>query len=266
MPDRLTPEARAARDGFLARHGATVVPQGAYTVTARDGNRVIGKRIVLPGQAEPDAAVVPLARLRAGRGRVTVEPAASDEVEKTDKAAAGEALRREARRCLRRLSEPGAFLLIAGGAPQAGIFRDAGARDRPIATLPAAIALGFLHREWIALARRGARSEHYRITAAGRDWIERELGERRRARCRAKAAETAAPAPASAAAADLAPDQRACAREEPAPGTIGGGRRIPTGAELRAWRRQGLAAAAIAHRTGLTKSEVQALLFRRGIA
>ena len=95
---------------------------------------------------------------------------------------AGETVRRAARRFLRRLSEPGAFLIIAEGARKAGIFCAANAYRRPIAMLPAEIAVEFLRQEWIAVASRGEASVRYRITEIGRSFLKRELAEEESAR------------------------------------------------------------------------------------
>ena len=71
----------------------------------------------------------------------------------------GEAeLRREARRYLRRLSEPGAFLLIAQGTDKAGIFCAANDCKRPIAMLAVGVAAEFLRRDWIRAKSRGTAS------------------------------------------------------------------------------------------------------------
>ena len=99
-----------------------------------------------------------------------------------DPAAADEALRRQARRYLRRLSEPGAFLIIARGAAKAGIFCAANGHRRPIAMLPVPVAVEFLRREWIAVGSRGETSVRYRITEIGRSFLKRELAEEQGAR------------------------------------------------------------------------------------
>ena len=89
----------------------------------------------------------------------------------------GESLRRAARRYLRRLSEPGAFMIIAEGAGKAGIFCSANDCRRPIAMLPVPLAVEFLRQDWIRVTSRGAASVRYRITAVGRSYLKRELVE-----------------------------------------------------------------------------------------
>lgn len=90
---------------------------------------------------------------------------------------ADEALRRHARSYLRRLSEPGAVLIVARGAEKAGIFCAANDYRRPITMLPDSIAAEFLRQEWIAAAARGEASVRYRITDIGRSFLRRELAE-----------------------------------------------------------------------------------------
>ncbi len=90
---------------------------------------------------------------------------------------AGEALRRAAKRFLRRLSEPGAFMIIAEGAEKAGIFCAANEHRRPIAMLPVTLAVEFLRQDWIRVTSRGAASVRYRITGMGRSFLKRELAE-----------------------------------------------------------------------------------------
>lgn len=84
-------------------------------------------------------------------------------------------LRRAAKRFLRRLSEPGAFLIIAPGAEKAGIFCSANGHRRPIALLAVAVAVEFLREDWIRVVSRGTASVRYRITDAGRAFLKRAL-------------------------------------------------------------------------------------------
>ncbi|MEM9139690.1 MAG: DUF6456 domain-containing protein [Pseudomonadota bacterium] len=88
-----------------------------------------------------------------------------------------EALRRDAKRYLRRLSEPGAFLLIAHGAERAGIFCSANEHKRPIALLAVGVAAEFLKQDWIKASSRGTATVRYRITDVGRSFLRRALAE-----------------------------------------------------------------------------------------
>ncbi|MEM7189690.1 MAG: DUF6456 domain-containing protein, partial [Pseudomonadota bacterium] len=90
-----------------------------------------------------------------------------------------EELRREAKRYLRRLSEPGAFLLIAHGTERAGVFCAANEFKRPIAVFAMPIAAEFLRQDWIKVATRGTASVRYRITDVGRSFLRRTLSEER---------------------------------------------------------------------------------------
>lgn len=86
-------------------------------------------------------------------------------------------LRREAKRFLRRLSEPGAFLLYAAGANKAGVFCEANGFDRPIAMVPLDTSAEFLRHDWIKVRSKSARVVRYRITDAGRSYLRRTLAE-----------------------------------------------------------------------------------------
>lgn len=86
-------------------------------------------------------------------------------------------VRREAKRYLRRLSEPGAFLLIAQGTDKAGVFCSANDYKRPIAMPAVAVAAEFLRRDWIKARSRGSSSVRYRITDTGRAFLRRALAE-----------------------------------------------------------------------------------------
>ena len=88
-------------------------------------------------------------------------------------------VRREARKFLRRLSEPGAFLLIARGADKAGVFCSANEHNRPIAMFPVRIAAEFLRQDWIKAATQGTSSVRYKITEVGRSFLRRTLSEDR---------------------------------------------------------------------------------------
>ena len=103
-------------------------------------------------------------------------------------------VRREAKKYLRRLSEPGAFLLIARGTEKAGIFCGANEHRRPIATLPVRIAAEFLKQDWIKSAGKGSATVRYQITEVGRSFLRRTLAEEQGARVRSRGmAEAASP-------------------------------------------------------------------------
>lgn len=88
-----------------------------------------------------------------------------------------DSLRSSAKKYLRRLSEPGAFLLIAQGTEKAGIFCASNEHKRPIAMLPVDLAAEFLRQEWIKGITRGSSSMRYRITDVGRSYLKRTLAE-----------------------------------------------------------------------------------------
>ncbi|MEM6972536.1 MAG: DUF6456 domain-containing protein [Pseudomonadota bacterium] len=84
---------------------------------------------------------------------------------------------REGRRLLRRLCEPGSFLLVANGASKAGIFCAANQHRKPIAMLPVGLAAAFLRHDWIRIARHTDCSVRYRITDVGRAFLRRAIAE-----------------------------------------------------------------------------------------
>jgi hypothetical protein len=86
-------------------------------------------------------------------------------------------LEHAARRFLRRLNEPGSFLLITPDAARGGIFCKANDFRKPIAMMPGAAAVEFMREGWIQIAARGTASIRYRITADGRSFLKRLLAE-----------------------------------------------------------------------------------------
>lgn len=86
-------------------------------------------------------------------------------------------VRRYAKTALRRLGEPGAFLLIAPGAENGGIFCATNRHQKPIALLPVRIAVEFSRREWIRLESRGSATARYRLGDPGRAALKRILAE-----------------------------------------------------------------------------------------
>ncbi len=86
-------------------------------------------------------------------------------------------LEQEARRYLRRLSEPGSFLLVTPGASKGGIFCKANEHQKPIAMLPVSVAVEFVREGWIRACQRGVASIRYRITDDGRSFLKRLLAE-----------------------------------------------------------------------------------------
>jgi hypothetical protein len=86
-------------------------------------------------------------------------------------------LEREARRYLRRLSEPGSFLLVTPDASKGGIFCKANEHRKPIAMLPVSTAVEFVREGWIRVCQRGVASIRYRIADDGRSFLKRLLVE-----------------------------------------------------------------------------------------
>ena len=112
-----------------------------------------------------------------------------------------EAVDKEARRILRRLCEPRAFLALARGAQVACVFRKSEDSLVTLARTPLEMARAFAARDWIGCVHGGASMARYEITSAGRSWLRRTLGEdgdQRRRR-----AETPGPQPGMAEAASV---------------------------------------------------------------
>jgi len=97
----------------------------------------------------------------------------------------GPAVEREARRILRRLNEPRAFLALARGAKIACVFRKQDAALNTLARTPIDMAKAFAAREWIQCVHAGADMARYEISSVGRAWLKRVLAEDGDARRRA---------------------------------------------------------------------------------
>ena len=82
-------------------------------------------------------------------------------------------LQREARRVLRRLVEPGAFLAIAPDLEKAAVMRSAGGSE-PVTTttMERRVAQAFALKDWIACTKPG-RISRYELTSAGRAALRR---------------------------------------------------------------------------------------------
>lgn len=107
-------------------------------------------------------------------------------------------LEKEARRILRRLSEPRAFLALARGAEVACVFRKADGALVTLARTPLDMARGFAGRDWIVCVHAGESMARYEITQAGRAWLKRALAEDGEARSRAARRAAAEPGLAEA--------------------------------------------------------------------
>ncbi|MDQ2088779.1 DUF6456 domain-containing protein [Marimonas arenosa] len=88
-----------------------------------------------------------------------------------------ETLEREARRVLRRLTEPGAVLAVASEMDKAVVVRDdANGQTTRTAVVDRAVAQALALKDWIACAQPG-RIARYRITQVGRAAVSRMLAE-----------------------------------------------------------------------------------------
>lgn len=126
----------------------------------------------------PSTAMRAVRRVEAGRDDPLVDSIiGSIEGNAVAASLAPDELEREARRYLRRLSEPGSFLLVAADAAKGGIFCKANGFSKPIAMMPAAVSVEFLREGWIRAIQRGGASIRYRITADGRSVLKRLIAE-----------------------------------------------------------------------------------------
>jgi hypothetical protein len=90
---------------------------------------------------------------------------------------------------LRRLQEPGAFVLVSRGLDAGAVFVDRKPfRVRRLASVAPRVLLAFWSRGWIAAARRTPRLARYEITGEGRRALRRLLDAKGAAR-RVRAAE-----------------------------------------------------------------------------
>ena len=110
-------------------------------------------------------------------GNLAADPAARQPAQPkaASKGLAPAELEREARRFLRRLCEPGSFLLVTPDATKGGVFCKANDYRKPIAMLPVNVAVAFLREGWIRVFRRGAASIRYRVADDGRSYLKRLL-------------------------------------------------------------------------------------------
>ncbi|MEM1299370.1 MAG: DUF6456 domain-containing protein [Pseudomonadota bacterium] len=104
-----------------------------------------------------------------------------------------EEIRKEAKKYLRRLSEPGAFLFIARESNKAGVFCAANGNSRPTAMFAVPIAVEFLKQDWIKATSRGSASVRYKITEVGRSYLRRVLSEDNAKKAAPGMAEVASP-------------------------------------------------------------------------
>lgn len=106
-------------------------------------------------------------------------------------------IEREARRILRRMCEPGAFLALARGADTACVFRRGDDGLVTLARAPVSAVRAFAAREWISCGSASANMARYDVTSVGRAWLKRTLaedGDARRRRSEARGmAEAASP-------------------------------------------------------------------------
>ena len=83
------------------------------------------------------------------------------------------ALSRSARRALERLTETGAFLMVARGAERAGVFSPANRFRKPLTLLPVGEAADLAARDLVSCVSRTEASAKYAISAVGRALLKR---------------------------------------------------------------------------------------------
>ncbi len=124
-----------------------------------------------PGVPAPLAmeSLVPEIQTTRKTARKAPRPAAVDDE--------SQAVEKEARRILRRLSEPRAFLALARGAQVACVFRKSDDAFVTLARTTIEFARDFAARDWIGCVHTAPAMVRYEITAAGRAWLKRTLAE-----------------------------------------------------------------------------------------
>lgn len=95
---------------------------------------------------------------------------------RTDSAIEKREFDRECRRILRKLEEPKAFLLVAKGAPKAGVFSPSNKFAKPVAMAPGPLAQAMLSHDLIAKKHTQGQTARYEITDAGRARLARLTG------------------------------------------------------------------------------------------
>ncbi len=106
----------------------------------------------------------------------------------SDAPASDKQVEREAKRILRRMCEPGAFLALAKGAEVACVFRKGRDGLVTLARVPVAHVKAFAARDWIACASAGPNMARYEATSVGRSWLKRTIAEEGEARRRSESA------------------------------------------------------------------------------
>lgn len=164
-------ESLRALAGALGRHPSTVM-RAVRRVEDRRDDPLFDRQL-----EAAEAAAEPPAGPQAPDDPETTAPCATGEPAPAGDDAPEAEIRRHAKTALRRLGEPGAFLLIAPGADTGGIFCAANRHEKPIALLPVRVAVAFARRDWIRLERRGSASARYRLGDPGRAALKRILAE-----------------------------------------------------------------------------------------
>lgn len=146
---RMVRRYESRRDDPLLDQALTALAQGAPFAS-------LGLLASLSEEKEPAAMTAP------------IRPAALQPIDEAT-------LQREARRVLRRLVEPGAFLAVAPDLDKAAVMRSAGGAE-PVATttLERRVAQAFALKDWIACTRPG-RIARYELTSAGRAALRRMM-------------------------------------------------------------------------------------------
>jgi hypothetical protein len=146
---RLVRRYESRRDDPLLDQALTALTQGAPFAP-------LGPLLSLPEEKDPSAMSAP------------IRSAALHPVDDA-------LLHREARRVLRRLVEPGAFLAIAPDLDKAAVMRSAGGAE-PVTTttLERRVAQAFALKDWISCTRPG-RISRYELTSAGRAALRRMM-------------------------------------------------------------------------------------------
>lgn len=145
-----------------SRQPSTVMRAIRRVESLRDDPLVERALSTLEAEAAPSIGV---STLRDKKARVASTPC--------EMTGAGASLSSAERVALERLSEPGAFLLVASGSEKAGVFCAKNGFRKPLSLLPVASATRFLAEDWVKCAIRTDISARYALTATGRSMLRR---------------------------------------------------------------------------------------------
>ncbi|WP_243697936.1 DUF6456 domain-containing protein [Rhodovulum bhavnagarense] len=145
---------------------ASTVQRAVRRIEARRDDPLIDSALDRLAGRSPSRFLSPLMECSAMTATIRKPRASADET----------TIAREARRILRRMSEPGSLLAVAHDLEKAAVLREGShGQTTRIAVLERAVAEAFAVKDWIAVHSRGSRVTTYVITPTGRAALGRLL-------------------------------------------------------------------------------------------